>query len=128
MALREVHYRLHAEIRPWPGHEDQLPAFNAQFQRRASQGKCFYQPYFGCREFPAYFKLVENSYEVERPFLANQVQNLGLMLYDVFDLSRPGGPYDNPSISLFRAVLRGGILEVPEYESPEVLKAVKEEE
>ena len=120
MALRNVRYRLHAEIRPWPEHERKLPALEAQFLRRARKGKCFYQPYFGCREFPAFFELVEEA----KPQTSSEVpdQDLGLMLYDVFDLSRPGGPYDEPSISFFHAVLREGSIEVPEYASPEVLK------
>ncbi len=57
MALRNVHYRLYATIRPWPGFERQIAALEAQFQRRAGSGKCFYQPYLGCREFAAYFEL-----------------------------------------------------------------------
>jgi CRISPR-associated protein Cas5d len=50
MALKDVHYRLHAVIKPWKNFKNHLSAFEAQFRRRASQGKCFYQPYFGCRE------------------------------------------------------------------------------
>ena len=61
MALKDVHYRLHAHIRPWPGFESRLTAFEEQFRRRASRGKCIYQPYFGCREFPAYFELIQNQ-------------------------------------------------------------------
>lgn len=124
MALKDVRYRLHAEIRPWPGHDYKLPALEAQFRRRASQGKCFYQPYFGCREFPAYFELAAEDQPGGRPEIPDQ--NLGLMLYDVFDLSRPGSPYDPPSISLFQATLRGGVLDVPDYTSSEVFKAAKE--
>jgi len=59
MALKNVRYRLHGEIRPWPGFEDRLQGMEAQFRRRAAGGKCVYQPYFGCREFPAYFELVD---------------------------------------------------------------------
>ncbi len=121
-ALKDVHYLLHAYIRPWPGFETKLPAMEAQFRRRASQGKCIYQPYFGCREFPAYFKLVQGSTPL-RPQPVNMA--LGLMLYDVFDLSRPGGSEDKPSISLFDATIQDGVLVVPDYESDEVLKAAR---
>jgi CRISPR-associated protein Cas5d len=125
MALKNVHYRVHASIHPWPGHEEQLVAFEACFRRRASQGKCVYQPYFGCREFPAYFELVEpGSPRSER--LAVNIE-VGLMLYDVFDLSRPGSCYAEPCISLFHATVKDGILNVPPYESDEVLRAIKEE-
>lgn len=119
MALKDVKYRLHAEIRPWSEHRSKQAALEAQFRRRAERGKCFYQPYFGCREFPAYFKLVEPA--AEPPPIPLDL-DLGLMLYDVFDLSRPGSAHDAPAVSLFRAALRGGVLQVPEYASPDVLK------
>jgi len=120
MALRDVRYRLHAEIRPWRGFEDRQQALEAQFRRRAAGGKCVYQPYFGCREFPAFFELLEAAAaQAER---ARVDLDLGFMLYDVFDLSRPGGNTDKPSVSVFRATVRQGVLEVPEYASDQVLK------
>lgn len=119
MALRDVRYRLHARIRPWPGHESKQTALDSQFQRRASQGKCFMQPYFGCREFPAYFQLpADDPLSPPEPIH----MDIGLMLYDVFDLSRPGCGQDSPSISLFQARLVNGVLDVPAYEDPGVLK------
>ncbi|HOE26231.1 MAG TPA: type I-C CRISPR-associated protein Cas5c [bacterium] len=129
MALRDILYRLHAVVRPWPGFEARLPAIENQFRRRAAHGKCIYQPYFGCREFPSYFKLVEVGAETARPHEFDL--DIGLMLYDVFDLSRPHDPLDTSrrgdqagalSISLFRAMIRGGVLAVPPYESDEVIK------
>jgi CRISPR-associated protein Cas5d len=119
MALKEVRYRLHAEIRPWPGFENRQTALEAQFRRRAERGKCFYQPYFGVREFPAFFELVEDGTPSE-PCAFDL--DLGLMLYDVFDLSRPGTSTDRPAVSLFRAEVRGGVLDVPDYASPDVFK------
>ena len=123
MALRDVRYRFHAEIRAWPGFENRLPGMEEQFRRRAANGKCIYQPCFGCREFPAYFELVE----VGAPSLRAESFDLdvGLMLYDVFDLSKPGRPVTSPvevCISLFRAAVRGGVLEIPPYESSDVIK------
>ncbi len=61
MALKNVRYRLHAEIRPFNGYDHMLTGMEAQFRRRAAAGKCIYQPYFGCREFPAYFELVDTD-------------------------------------------------------------------
>lgn len=130
MALRNVRYRLHAEIRPWPGFEDRLPGMEEQFRRRAASGKCIYQPYFGCREFPAYFELAEIGASPPQRELLDL--DIGLMLYDVFDLSCPHGPLDTSrrgdldgtrSISLFRACVRGGMVNVPPYESDAVIKA-----
>jgi CRISPR-associated protein Cas5d len=123
MALKEVRYRLYAEIRPWPGFEGRLRGLEEQFERRARHGKCIYQPYFGCREFPAYFEFVEpgSPEAVTFPFDLD----VGLMLYDVFDLSRPGSPRDEPSVSLFRASVKGGVLTIPDFDSSEVLKGAR---
>jgi CRISPR-associated protein Cas5d len=120
MALRNVRYRLHATIRPWPGFERQLAAFEAQFRRRAEAGKCFYQPYLGCREFAAYFELREPA--TSEPPPERWSADLGLMLYDVFDLSRPGKGDDAVAISLFRARVENGVMRVPRYEDAAVLK------
>lgn len=121
MALKDVRYRLHAKVRPWPAFEDRLQGLEAQFRRRAAAGKCVYQPCFGCREFPAYFDLVEP--DAPPATTISQDMDLGFMLYDVFDLSRPGTCDDDPAISLFHAQVRQGVLEVPDYDSNEVLKA-----
>jgi len=91
----------------------------AQFRRRAARGQCHYQPYLGCREFPAYFTLVEDA---ATPPPVPLTLDVGLMLYDVFDLSRPGTSLSPPAISLFHAVVRDGVLAVPEYDSDAVLK------
>lgn len=123
MALRDVHYRLHAEIRPWSGFENRLQGMEAQFRRRAGNGKCIYQPYFGCREFPAYFELVQGGAPLRNPSALDM--DVGFMLYDVFDLSRPGSDEDDPCISLFKAKVCGGLLKVPAYESEEVLKGIR---
>lgn len=123
-ALKNVRYRLHAEIHPWPEHRSRQAAFEAQFRRRAEKGKCFYQPYFGCREFPAWFRLVEPGAEpAPDPPPVSIDLDLGWMLYDVFDLSRPGTSTDTPAVSLFQAAVRGGVLQIPAYGSTEVVKA-----
>jgi CRISPR-associated protein Cas5, subtype I-C/DVULG len=112
MALKNVRYRLHARIVPWPGRESLQQSLDAQFRRRAAQGKCFYQPYFGCREFPAYFELVE----ADAPLPADAWRgdlDIGLMVYDVFDLSRPGTCHSAPRVSLFRARVERGRMIVP---------------
>ena len=120
MALKDVAYVLHGQIRPWPGFEDRQQAMEAQFRRRAAGGKCVWQPYLGCREFPAFFELLEVGQETS-PIGFDQ--DLGYMLYDVFDLSRPGHEYSHPSISLFQARVRSGVMRVPPFDSPEVVKA-----
>jgi CRISPR-associated protein Cas5d len=122
MALKKVRYRITAKIVPKHGFAADYGKFNNQFERRAKQGKCFQQPYFGCREFPAFFDYVENPtahHATPVPF----DQHLGFMLYDVFDL-RKEAVKDNepPFIALFDAKVVGGVLEVPPFESEAVKK------
>jgi CRISPR-associated protein Cas5d len=124
MALKDVRYRIHAEIHPWPGYEGRLQSLEAQFRRRAASGKCVWQPCFGCREFPAYFELVEPDASPAETVPLDM--DVGLMLYDVFDLSAPGTAKDEAHVSLFHARVSHGVLDVPEYESPRVLKGAWE--
>lgn len=126
MALKNVRYRLHGIIIPWPGFERNHRAFDAQFRRRASHGKCVYQPYLGMREFPAYFELLEGPVGEPRPQPLDQ--DLGFMVYDVFDHQQPGTPEDAPSISVFRAVIKSGVLDVPSYASDAVYRTYSEGE
>lgn len=125
LALREPRYRISARIRPWPGHEDKQTALERQFERRAAQGKCFQQPYLGCREFPAYFELVDDDDRERHPPIAYDF-DIGPMLFDVFDLSKPGGAHDPPAVSLFHGRVLAGVLEVPSWDDPAVLKAPRE--
>jgi CRISPR-associated protein Cas5d len=122
MALKNVRYRLHAAIRPWPGFEGRQAALDAQFRRRAAAGKCFHQPYLGCREFPAWFRLVDGPLPLAPAPWPHDL-DIGFMLYDVFDLTRPGTAADAPVLQLFRAEVRAGILTVPAPGSPEVYRA-----
>lgn len=123
MALRDVRYRLYAHIRPWSGYQEQLTSLEAQFLRRAKAGKCFSQPCFGQREFVAYFRLADDCPDWPLPVPFDQ--DVGWMLYDVFDLSRPGKNTDAPAISLFRARIKQGVLMVPPYEDEGVRKTTR---
>jgi len=134
MALRNVRYRLHARVIPRSGFENRLQGIESQFRRRAKQGKCVWQPSFGCREMPAYFELVE----VDDPSVQTQPidMDLGWMLYDVFDLradnhatilKQNGWKKVKPAISLFKAEIKKGVLEVPAYDSSAVHRATDEE-
>lgn len=120
MALKDVRYRLVAKIVTKSGSD--WGKLNASFQRRARGGKCFQQPYFGCREFPAFFEYVEDPAATPvTPATFNQ--HLGLMLYDVFDLQKEAVCDNNkPFITLFDAWVRDGVLEVPDFHSEAVKK------
>lgn len=118
IALKNVRYRITAEIRPWPGYEAKLFEFQDKFRRKARAGQCLYQPYLGCREFPAFFEYVENPEGEPPPFDLE----VGWMVYDVFRLDRPGTNTDAPFVSLFDANIRNGVLHVPDYMDPSVRK------
>lgn len=123
MALKDVAYRIRARIVLREGSQKAIEEIVPQFKRRARAGQCIYQPYFGCREFPAYFHYVEEDEEPEARADVNA--DLGFMLYDVFDLSHQAGSNAKPAISLFHARIDHGVLRVPDYHSPDVLKAVE---
>jgi len=123
MALKNVRYRLNARIVQKQGQD--WGKLNACFQRRARVGKCFQQPYFGCREFPAFFEYIENPATSPAAPVAFD-QHLGFMLYDVFDLRKEVvNDKDNPFITLFDAHVRGGVLDVPLFGSEAVRKPEK---
>ncbi len=128
LALRDVEYVIEAGIeltslantprrKPPASPEDDAPdstvKYLAMFQRRAEKGQCFAQPCFGCREFPASFELVDESAMGVPPGL-NPDSDLGLMLYDVFDLDQMHPPTKvqetKPQVTLFRAALKDGLL------------------
>ena len=122
MALKNVRYRLTAKIIAKREFAAEYGKMNAQFERRARAGKCFQQPYFGCREFPAFFEFIPDRNATPTspaPF----DQHLGWMLYDVFDLDKDKvKANEEPFISLFEANVVGGVLEVPPFGSEVVRK------
>lgn len=122
MALKNVRYCLTARIIPKAQFSapELINKFDSMFERRAKQGKCFQQPFFGCSEFPAYFEYVQPSGNSKQPFPYDQ--HVGWMLYDVFDLRRDVVRDDKPFISLFDASIKAGVLEVPPFESEKVRK------
>ena len=119
MALQDVRYRLHAHMRFRPDNRD-VREFDEQFARRARNGKCFYQPYFGCREFPAYFEPVDEATPQKSPIGLDL--DLGWMIYDVFDLSQAKGSDATAEISVFHAFVSRGVMGVPPYDSADVKK------
>ena len=135
LALRDVEYVIEASLRltplanqprrkpaceDEPGGEDSLVKYLAMFQRRAEKGQCFAQPAFGCREFPAHFELA-NEAAMQVPANTNPDADLGLMLYDVFDLTvskdqQPGKvEKPQPRITFFKAQLKSGVVNVPDW-------------
>lgn len=64
--------------------------FMSMFERRAEKGQCINQPYLGCREFAADFRLLDDF----GPMQSSPIQDtrdLGWMLYDL-DYGNAGDP------------------------------------
>lgn len=105
LALRDVAYRIRADIVVRPGVSDDVAKYRDQFRRRVTRGQAFSRPYLGCREFAAHFGPPDSA---ERPITHDE--DLGLMLFDLVctaDASGHGQP------RFFEARLEGGILRVP---------------
>ncbi len=109
MVLRDVRYVIEAHFdmtdKAAPG--DNPGKCKDIVRRRLEKGQCYHQPCFGCREFPAHFRLFEGETVPVAEELQGKERDLGLMLYDM--------DYSNPrdiQPLFFRAVLRNGVLEV----------------
>ena len=107
LLLRDVAYRLHADLAVLPDRHDPQPPqkFFAMFERRAQNGQCVNQPYLGCREFDARVRLV-TAPEAEPPPIA-ETRDLGWMLHDL-DFTHP----TDPQPVFFRAQMTAGVIEV----------------
>lgn len=106
LLLRDVAYRLHADLLPVGDDARANPAkYREMFQRRAERGQCVNQPYLGCREFAARFRLVTDPAS-EAPAL-NESRDLGWMLYDM-DFAA----VDDPKPRFFRADLQNGVIDL----------------
>ena len=113
--LRDVAYRVHADLQFLPAHD---PGGNAMkyyemFERRAAKGQCVNQPYLGTREFAAHFRLVNDTATEPQP--VDDSRDLGFMLHDL-DFSNPSDPQPR----FFRAQMQHGVVQVPDWDSAEV--------
>ncbi len=135
--LRDVQYLIHAsfKMRDPSSHKPNFPQlsirtanggefdmynepnqavkFMTMFERRAAKGQCINQPYLGCREFAAEFRLVEPGDSRSQPIA--ETRELGYMLYDL--------DYRNladPKPLFFQANLVNGVVDVPDWDSEEV--------
>lgn len=116
LILREVDYRIYAqfELNAQAGSDDTLAKYIAMFRRRAEKGQCFNQPYLGCREFSAAFAWVDMAEPQPAPI--SDSYDLGWMLYDLDYRSSTPTPY------FFRAQLNKGAIQVPNWDSEEVVR------
>jgi CRISPR-associated protein Cas5d len=119
--LRNVAYRLYAELELCSDEARANPGkYLGMFSRRAQAGQCVNQPYLGCREFAAHFRLVPLSESMPgvptltqaqlpatEPTATDWTDDLGWMLYDL-DYTHPGGPQP----MFFRAQVKHGVIDV----------------
>ncbi len=82
MILRDVDYVIEAHFEYVADKDANDGKHLDMFNRRAREGQCFMQPYLGCREFPAYFRLLENDETIPASHLIGK-QDLGFMLHDI---------------------------------------------
>jgi CRISPR-associated protein Cas5d len=95
LALQDVEYLITAEVRVTPlanRSEDKLEKYLDEIERRARSGKCFHRPGLGMREFAADFEWesdADAAYARRTTELGRIAElfneDVGLMLYDVFD-------------------------------------------
>lgn len=113
--LRDVAYRVHADLEFLRERDPEAsPAkYQEMFERRAGKGQCVNQPYLGCREFAAAFRLVGEP--EAGPAAIAETRDLGFMLHDL-DFSTPADPQPR----FFRAQLKDGVVVVPAWDGEEV--------
>ena len=130
LLLQDVRYRLYAKLvfipvkdRPkeafvkhQPGGDENPMKYYRMFERRASQGQCFTQPYLGCREFAANWLYIENTDNLEPPL--SEDRDFGIMLYD---MDFEGNP-QKPDAMFYRAQMKQGVIMVPDKDGEEVLR------
>ena len=116
LILRDVAYLIDAHIdlldtsEPIGKHLD-------TFNRRARRGQYFHHPYFGTREFPASFTLIEPDTDrpPTHPELAG-TKNLGFMLHDIeFDQDSRTTKIKSTTPRFFRAEMKDGVITVPPF-------------
>lgn len=117
VVLKDVRYRITAEIVKRKDFSGTLEQLYVQAKKRIDHGKCFCQPSLGLREFVCYF---DNPSDLQP---INESMDLGLMLYDVFDLdvskvTKTAEPY----VTLFRAKMENGVINVPDFHDESVLR------
>lgn len=135
LMLKDVRYRIWAKMKyrsvkarkeagekfaHEPGIDENPRKYYEMFERRASKGQCFNQPYLGTRECSASFRLVDTGDEVLPAALDVKQggnRDLGIMLYDM-DFSDP----KTVQAMFYHAEMKQGVIEVPPLNSEEILR------
>jgi CRISPR-associated protein Cas5d len=109
LLLRDVAYRLHADLEV-TARDEPAQKYASMFQRRAATGQCVNQPYLGCREFAADFRLVDSPHGEPEPHVSVD-GDLGWMLYDLDFNNRA-----DPKPMWFRAHAMRGVIDLGKCE------------
>lgn len=106
MVLKNVHYLIeaHFDITERAGETDTVEKHYNVALRRMRKGQFYHMPCFGCREFSANFKLIENDIPISK--LSGE-RDLGYMLYDM-DYSDT----ENIKPMFFRAKMINGVIDL----------------
>lgn len=129
--LRDVYYRFHARMIPKASYamkdSNAEEKIYSQFEKRLKKGKCFYQPYFGTKEYMCFF---DEPDETRQPL--PESKDLGIMLYDIFDIdnnqaiitssSKSKATRGSYSPAYFHAYMINGVVNIPDYHSREILR------
>ena len=117
MVLRDVRYVIeaHFEMTDKAAAGDNPGKFQDIMKRRLSRGQFYHQPCFGVREFPAHFAPCQQIPAC--PAELKGEKDLGWMLLDM-DYSNP----EDIQPMFFRAVLKDGVLDVPDRRGAEVVR------
>lgn len=107
--LRDVHYVIeaHFEMTDKANPSDNPGKFQDIVKRRLRSGQAYMQPYLGCRECTAHFRLWEGG---DIPTI-DETRDLGYMLYDM-DYSEP----ENIQPMFFRAQMVHGVIDLTDCE------------
>lgn len=109
MMLRDVHYVIEAHfvMTDQANPSDNPGKFQDIVKRRLRSGQAYMQPYLGCRECTAHFRLWDGG---EIPAI-DETRDLGYMLFDL-DYSDP----ENIQPMFFRAQMVHGVIDLTDCE------------
>ncbi|BCJ58213.1 type I-C CRISPR-associated protein Cas5c [Micromonospora endophytica] len=100
VCLRDVEYRIHAQVEVASHADKTEAAYRDQFRRRVERGACYQYPFLGTREFPATFFAADDRAPI------GDTIDLGIMLHRIH--------YGSPSrFDWFTARLEAGVLHIP---------------
>lgn len=108
LVLRDVCYYIeaHFEMTDKAGPDDTVEKHYNVALRRMRKGQCYHHPYFGCREFPVRFELIEG--DIPKSSLEGE-KDFGIMLWDINFTDEK----DLKAV-FFRARMKNGVINVKE--------------